>query len=217
MSIENSGRTGKQLERKLPEENDGEARANTYASRNLPLVRPTLQTAWDRLWKSLRTVHGNILVENKKLTDPSKNFLDQQRQQEQQQRMLQEQQRRQQLYGYLNQQQKDTQAKSLLSCSVCGSRLLVKLCPTCRRFFCRIHLPINRTGSIGHFCIPPPPPTYKFAKPPPSSTNEKQVEKTSSEKPLHATNKWKCPICDHINSEETDICEDCGVYSGERS
>jgi len=165
----------------------------------------------------LKNSLGNISVENKKLSDPFKKFLDQQRQQEQQQRMLQEQQRRQQLYGYLNQQQKDAKAKNLLSCSVCGSRPLVKLCPTCRRFFCSIHLPINRTGSIGHFCIPNPPPTYKFTRPPPKSPNEKQAEKTSSEKHVYATNKWKCPICDHINSEETDICEECGAYSGERS
>ena len=29
--------------------------------------------------------------------------------------------------------------------------------------------------------------------------------------------KWKCPLCDHLNPEDTDICEECGAYREESS
>jgi hypothetical protein len=29
--------------------------------------------------------------------------------------------------------------------------------------------------------------------------------------------KWKCEICDHLNSEDVDICEQCGAYREESS
>lgn len=29
--------------------------------------------------------------------------------------------------------------------------------------------------------------------------------------------KWKCPICDHLNPEDLEICEQCGAYREESS
>jgi hypothetical protein len=167
------------------------------------------------------------------LSDPSKNLLDQQRRlQEQQQKMWQEQQRRRQIYGYISQQQKDireAKTRNLFSCSVCGSVSEVKYCFTCRRLFCKIHLPVksfsniqlpaSKTGIIGHVCVLSRQRTDRSAEPPPppGPPTEEHVEKVESDESVRTMNKWKCPICDHINPEETDICEECGVYSGERS
>ena len=174
-------------------------------------------------------------MENERLSDPSKNLMDQQRRlQEQQRKMWQEEQRRRQIYGYIRQQQKDTKeakTRNLFSCSVCGSVSEVKYCFMCRRLFCRIHLPVksfsniqlpaSKTGIIGHVCVlsrqradrsvePPPPP-------PPGPPTVEHVGKVESCESARAMNKWKCPICDHINPEDVDICEDCGFYNENRS
>jgi rubrerythrin len=29
--------------------------------------------------------------------------------------------------------------------------------------------------------------------------------------------KWRCPICNHLNSEDTEVCERCGAYKEETS
>ena len=161
------------------------------------------------------------------MSDSFKNLLEQQRrQQEQQQKMWQEQLRRQQLYGYLSQQRKDTSTKTLFSCSACGSTSGVASCPMCKRSFCRIHLPVKsfsnihlpaeKTGIIGHVCILSRQGTERLARPStlmrPLTENKKQVQANAR---VSTVNKWKCPICDHLNSKDTDICEECGVYSGE--
>jgi rubrerythrin len=29
--------------------------------------------------------------------------------------------------------------------------------------------------------------------------------------------EWKCEICGHMNSEDTEVCEQCGAYREESS
>jgi len=113
------------------------------------------------------------------LADPSKNLMDQQRrQQEQQQKMSQDYLRRQQMHVYYqSQQQKKQDQNKVVSCSVCGSVLLIKSCPFCRRFFCSTHFPFVKLGSNGHQCVTGKPVAKKLAQPqiPPKAPTATQL------------------------------------------
>lgn len=126
------------------------------------------------------------------MSNPSEINAQQRKMQEQQQKMWQDNLRRQQMYVYYKgQQQKRPEAKKVSSCDVCGSVLLIKSCPFCRKFFCNTHLSSVKFMSNGHECagrkliqtrpskpqIPPKTPTKK-------STENNETEKNEQDKEL---------------------------------
>jgi hypothetical protein len=111
--------------------------------------------------------------------------MDQQRRmQGQQQKMWQENLRRQQMYAYYKgKQQKKPEEKKPASCAVCGSVLLIKICPLCRRFFCNTHLSAVKFGSTGHQCLTGKPIPTRMSQPQqPPKTPKKPTENIEDKK-----------------------------------
>ena len=124
-------------------------------------------------------------TEREKLSKPSQNLNEQQRRmQEQQQKMWQDNLRRQQMYVYSqSRQQKKSEEKKVTSCAVCGSVLLIKSCPFCRRFFCNTHLSTVKFGLHGHQCVARKPiPARPSQQPMPLETSIKMVTENNDNK-----------------------------------